>query len=125
MPTYHIDDKMYGEKITLVHNCSAKWFKSYVKRLYGILPQLSMMDGLFYEVQRQNSTSHYFIWLKTFEWRVYEYGVLAHEVFHCVSTILLYLGMRLSQDSEEAFAYYYQSIFQECIHGLSKSIKIN
>lgn len=33
------------------------------------------------------------------------YGNLAHEVFHCVEFILDRIGMRLTLDSDEAYAY--------------------
>jgi hypothetical protein len=34
-----------------------------------------------------------------------EYGTLAHEIFHCVEFLMERIGMRLTVDSDEAYAY--------------------
>lgn len=41
--------------------------------------------------------------------------VLAHECFHHVAYTLMRAGMRLSDDSEEAFAYYLEWTMEQCM----------
>lgn len=35
----------------------------------------------------------------------YEYGVLMHEIFHCVDLLMKTIGVKLTDDSNEAYAY--------------------
>jgi hypothetical protein len=42
-----------------------------------------------------------------------DYGVLSHEVFHAVAYIMNRVGMTLSRDSEEAYAYLTEHIHKE------------
>lgn len=42
-------------------------------------------------------------------------SVLAHEIFHCVHAIMKRIGQRLTDDSEESYAYLTEYIFSEII----------
>jgi hypothetical protein len=44
---------------------------------------------------------------------VTDYGVLQHEIFHAVDQILRYVGINLSDDSDEAYAYLIEYITRE------------
>ena len=46
------------------------------------------------------------VWLQAFTYEWDQVGVLVHELFHCVHSVLLELGMRCTPSSEEVFAYY-------------------
>jgi hypothetical protein len=66
---------------------------------------LTMMD-------RENRFHEYIVWLK--DGRSHEETLfsIAHETLHLVWSILDDKGLRLSNDSEEAFACYYESCFR-------------
>lgn len=44
---------------------------------------------------------------------VTDYGVLQHEIFHAVDQILRYVGINLTNDSDEAYAYLIEYITRE------------
>lgn len=44
-----------------------------------------------------------------------DYGVLAHEVFHAVESVMNYVGITHSEDSSEAFAYLIQYIMSKIL----------
>lgn len=50
-------------------------------------------------------TNHSFIRLKKSPKTTKEFGTLAHEIFHSVDFILRTIGITLSKDSDEAYAY--------------------
>jgi hypothetical protein len=54
----------------------------------------------------QVDDSYPIIWIPRIPRTAEEKGVLSHEVFHAVSSLFLdYVGMKLTTDSEEAYAY--------------------
>jgi len=50
-------------------------------------------------------TNHTFIRLKSKPKKASEYGTLQHEIFHAIDFILRKIGISLSADSDEAYAY--------------------
>lgn len=44
---------------------------------------------------------------------VTDYGILQHEIFHAIDQILKYIGMTLSDDSDEAYAYLIEYVTRE------------
>lgn len=40
-------------------------------------------------------------------------GIIAHEAFHAAYNVLDYVGMKLSEESEEAFAYLLDSVVKQ------------
>lgn len=47
-------------------------------------------------------------------------GCLAHELFHAISNVMDWVGMKLSQDSEEAYAYLFQDLFNYVYENLKR-----
>jgi hypothetical protein len=45
---------------------------------------------------------------------------IAHEIFHAVCAIMRYVGMTLTEESEEAYAYANDYILEECIKKLTR-----
>jgi len=46
-------------------------------------------------------------------------GALAHEVFHHVSYTLRKAGMPLSNESDEAYCYYFGWVFRNCLEAMT------
>jgi hypothetical protein len=117
MAVYKINDQMYEQNITFVFNKDFNQFRGYLKRNFGYNSQDELSDGKYFHLYSKGYPDKYIIWVSKFEGTIYDYGVLSHEVFHCVYDILNELGFRLSDDSVEAYCYYYQRILQECLFG--------
>lgn len=47
-------------------------------------------------------------------------SVLAHEALHCTDQVLSERGIRLTQDSDEAYTYFHESIMRRCLEFLMK-----
>lgn len=52
------------------------------------------------------------IWMSSLKYKS-DYALLAHEVFHAVYNITLTVGINLSPDSEEVFAYMIENIMYQ------------
>ncbi|WP_080057182.1 hypothetical protein [Spirosoma aerolatum] len=55
----------------------------------------------------------------------FEFGVLSHEIFHCVHFLFEKIGIKLSMDSDEAFAYMVGYITSEIFHRAKLTIPCN
>lgn len=53
------------------------------------------------------------LFLKHWPEKIYDYGVVVHEVFHIADGCLREKGITLSDDSDEAYAYLIESIFRD------------
>lgn len=123
MGVYKIKDTMFQMDITLIFNMTHNQYKAYIKKRYGYICQDEESDGVCLRLYAKGHPVEYVIWIEKFQWLVYEYGLLSHEVMHCVHFVMKDVGITLSDDSVEVFCYYYQRIFAECVAGLSKLTK--
>jgi hypothetical protein len=123
MSVYRINDLMYEQDIRFIFNTTPNQLRGYLKQQFGYNRVDDDSDGTCIKLYTKGYPVKYVIWLEKFEWLIYQYGILSHEVFHCVHFILDDLGFRLCDESVEAYCYYYQRIFQECINGLLMHVK--
>lgn len=65
------------------------------------------------------------IWLSQFEWTIKCQGLLMHEVFHYVADVMEEVGIKFCDESEEAFAYYYQECMVNCFAKLKPKKEAN
>ena len=124
MFVYKINDTMYQRDIALCFNGTQKEMGGYIKRRFNLLGESPTSEGEFSKITGNDGSKSYLIYIESFNWLVKEYGLLAHEVVHCVHRILKDLGFTLTDSSVEAYCYYYQRIFQECIRGISSKQKV-
>jgi len=118
MYVYRVNDSMFHEDIALVFNCTRNEMEGYIRKRFGLHNQRPKKEGEFSKISGSDGSTAYLIFLERFNFLIEEYGLLAHEVMHCVYRILSDLGMYLDDSSVEAYCYYYQNIYQDCIAGI-------
>lgn len=87
--------------------------------------EIESFDGL-YEYLKKNikpynggkfvwceDVNQWCIWLRRIPVSIDEIASLVHEIEHCVFYLFQYLGMKHSDDSEEAYAYANEYLFRE------------
>lgn len=114
---------MYEQDITLCFNGTKKQMGGYIKKRFTLDNGAPKREGNFSTLVGSNGNIAYLIYLEHFHWEIKDYGLLAHEVMHCVYRVLDDLGFLISDSSIEAYCYYYQRIFQECICGIKEKLK--
>lgn len=114
---FKIDVDVYGVTVEFFIN-----YKSY--RVISILNnKLSKMgaDEIFIrtdvDAQTFSYTPYYAVWFQELDDC---YDFLIHELFHIVYLILDDKGLKLSDDSDEAYAYLMQYIYAEFIHNYNE-----
>ena len=121
MQVTKIKDDIYGAEVRLITNCTPKQYSAYIKRCFGAEHEPPYQG--YFVVYDNGSRQVYLVWIKQFEWRIHDYALLAHELFHCAVRVMDDQGISLSDSSEEAYAYYLQFIYAECISGLKEKLK--
>ena len=114
---------MFRQNISLCFNGTRKEFEGYIRKRFDVHNQKPKSEGYFLRISGTDDSLRYFIFLEHFHWLIPEYGLLAHEVMHCVYDILKEIGMNLEEASVEAYCYYYQHIFQDCIYGIKEKLE--
>lgn len=66
------------------------------------------------------SNSTFVIWLKHWPVTAFQFGVLQHELFHVVDNSLRGKGIKLSDDSDEAYAYTIEDLTRQVYSKLWK-----
>lgn len=105
-PHLKLNLEIYYRDIIFFFGHNVKEMNKVLKK-YGTTVPDDLLDhegnlmGRFY----LNSKNQAHIWVPKFPKSPREYGFLQHEINHAVTIILDKLGMTLSGDSEEAYAY--------------------
>lgn len=113
---FKIADSIYSSRLWVVVNCSfydvSNWYN---KRYDKYLEQSDDVDGFHAVCYTKKHGIEHLVWTKTFDWEIYEEAILAHEILHFVFSVLGDAGMRLTPESGEAYTYFFQKTFQDCL----------
>ena len=121
MNVIRIKEYVYNADIRIVINCSPARYSAYVKQCFG-QSHLPPKDGHFVVFDNGQHVV-YLIRMRDFDWRIQEYALLAHEIFHCVHRVLSDLGASLTDQSEELYANYFQYLYSEAISKIKDKLK--
>jgi len=118
MRIFKIKDRMYQKNIRLIVGCSQKTLFDLLKKHYDVVLDSDSANGTYFKIERDSKEVH-IIWVESFEWYIWEQSMLLHEIYHLVNAVMREIGMKLSEDSEEAYAYYLQSLMNEMFDKLT------
>jgi hypothetical protein len=109
---------MYHADIRLLLGATKTEINEYFQGKYGVSHDSGKADAQTVTIQKDNIFRHYIILLE-FDWLISHQAILAHEIFHVVCSVLGDIGMRLCDDSEEAYAYYLQFLHAQILKVLA------
>jgi len=124
MKTKKIKDPLYDRDITLVYECEHEAFLQYVEKKHKHLK----LDRYFtyaehISVSSDDSWVRHYIWIKRNDFYIKDYGIIIHEVFHCVRDCFDEIGLGITESTNEAFAYYQEYIFEQILSELLRKQK--
>lgn len=61
-----------------------------------------------------------FVWIERFTWLIEEQALLAHEILHHTFKVMRRIGIGFSEESDEAFTWYFQHLMQQTWWALKK-----
>ena len=115
-----INDPIYGQGFNLIVNCSIEQFNKEVDRKTkqaNYLELDSSVDGVVIDVHAKKG-KYSFVYVAEFKWTAESIGVLSHEIYHHCRSVFNHCKIT---DMEEAFAYYQEMIFTQCLLKIKKS----
>ena len=65
-------------------------------------------------------SNHTVLWIKKLPESYFDFGVLSHEIYHCVCFILDKAGIEHKDNTEESYAYLIQYLTIEIMKGIDK-----
>lgn len=129
MKTAKIIDEVYCCKLIVIVCKDYEDFRKYFHRYYkargkDIIPS-EYEEGVAgeYWVKNHNrdkekySQTH-MIWLRDFKKKPHEIAILSHELMHYVAHVMGDKGLELSPKTDEAYAYYYESMLRRILEKL-------
>lgn len=108
---FTMTEEVYKPQVVIAYGTNFDEFYGYINKRWELDPRVKEeleegwggKRGTTYEIKTTNEGILFAIWFDTED---FGFGVLAHEAFHLVCSILRTKGMSLSEASEEGFAYY-------------------
>lgn len=105
----HIFDPIYRQNYYYFNCKTEKNYQKLLKMKFKIDRELKDKDGGC-EVYKQTGIDVCFIWSKG-----KDISVIAHEVFHAVHYVLERKGIKLSDETDESYAYLIQFLMKEIL----------
>ena len=98
-----------------------EYFKDEIENIFG--DEAERILKLDYKLGKSIMTpsKKSLMWLKTLDQTPESIAILSHEAFHCANHILDTCGFTLSEDSDEAWAYYIHYIVETVLKEINKS----
>ena len=122
MKVKRLTDSVYRRSITLVVSTPDE-FNRFIEKRHKDNPNALNKDaGMHFSIwpgKKQVYCYHY-IWLNGWRGTTTQTAFLHHEVNHLSYKVLRYLGMRLTEASEEAYTYYSESLFRQALQFLRR-----
>lgn len=118
---YFYDD-CWRANLHLVWPATSEVQSAYIKKVFGIdYKRPGVWDGRCTEVlDMEDAAVAHVIFLRGWSLKPSWIAALSHEAFHATEQILSKRGMRLGNESSEAYAYLIESIVQRCMEILGK-----
>lgn len=121
MKVIFINDAIYEASISVIPKCTIAELVKYFKKHRFDYKESNDSEALYYKLvdPSKGQTYHYLIFEK-FSNTCRGIAVLNHEIYHLHLSILKERGLVHSEDSEEAFAYYFQYLTEKILGKLIK-----
>lgn len=103
----HIFVDVYGRHVYWVI-CPVENFQKLIYNHFGKKVKKSKLEIGYFNVYNYQNDKVCVMWFLTDA-----IDIITHEVFHCTSWIMKYSNIKLSNSSEEAYAYLIQYIIQQ------------
>lgn len=116
-----IKDEIYHANIRIMACCDENEVADYFKKTYSV--ECGMNDAgarVFTLRNEKKRLDVIYLIIPIFDWTIQQQALLVHELFHITYIVLSAVGIKLSDDSDEAYAYYLQYLTTQVVTMLLK-----
>ena len=122
LEVYDLKEPVFHSAVTLVVNCTfeqcQKWLKKYSDEDLKECERFANGVGLHLPIKNKDGQNCHVIWLKKFEWTIYDMSVLVHELVHLVTSLLDQKQVPIGLENDETMAYLLEYYTYESFHKL-------
>jgi hypothetical protein len=116
MKRKYIEEDIFKTGFWLILDCSKEQFIKSINKRHNIDEKDDTeFDGVHMKIE-QDGVLYDYIWIEDKK----DIPVLAHELIHFMYYELDSVGIKLTKDTNEVYAYYYQAILSKCLEVLNK-----
>ena len=121
MKYFAIMDEIYHKNFHLIINESEDDVMTWLEKKHGKLPgNLVQAFNSGQAMVIWDYAPFYYVWLKTFDWKINEQACLMHELSHVVDFVLTNAGIKINKSNTEVRAYYLEYLMKQVYKKLSK-----
>ena len=110
-----IDDPVYDETIDVFVG-PVDELRRAIRRMWGqrAVDELELDDSPGKVLQHEDKAGviTFVVWLRGWHGRSFDYGVIAHEATHLTARVLRVVGVKLCEESEEAYCYFTEFVYK-------------
>lgn len=116
MKEFFVQDLMYGYHVGVLVG-DRKKTTEFMKNKYDVDFDFKQNASSF---SLEGKFEKDFIWIERFTWLIEEQALLAHEILHHTFKTMRRIGIGFSEESDEAFTWYFQHLMQQTWWALKK-----
>ena len=120
MKTALLDSGSYPTQVMFTANIERSRYIKYVQKKYGI--ELDIPHGVIGSVttmqNKTNGSRGLLVWVQRFDGTPETHGTLSHELWHATTQMMRDAGVKLCDDSEEAYAYLFGHLHRQSLRKL-------
>ena len=122
MKIFHLNDPIYHSRIVLIHDTTYEEIVSFTKKKYAAetsgLGVIKGFDGCCYAIKAPSGEIIYFIvFFRKLNFKR-DSDLIVHEILHLALKILRRINLSLTEESEEAYCYFFQYLYIEVVRML-------
>ena len=128
MRTFYLKDDIYQHQILVILDCNYETMEKHLVKLFGRpvdLPEriVSIEGCMFYLQDTETKQRNYILWFGEAKTRSWNIAGMAHEILHASLSITRIIGIKHSEDTDEALCYYFTYLFEQLLNKLCQKKK--
>ena len=84
--------------------------RRYIEKNYKCDFECPRAKGEFFSITHKEKI-HFFVWVKKNDWTIDNQTTIVHELFHATHGILDWAGIKFNIEGDEAYSYFFESLF--------------
>lgn len=118
MKIIKINTAPYNFQLTLIVEKSEDVLKKYIEKTCKAKFPKPACKAQVFSMNGKDNGRGFFVWFKELKYDIKYAPILAHEAFHIAVALLGWAGIRITDDSDEAYAYFLEDVVKKILEGV-------
>ncbi|MFA6315528.1 MAG: hypothetical protein WC648_04140 [Candidatus Paceibacterota bacterium] len=119
MKQIKITDEIYGHDFTFLYECSEQESIDHIRLTCDLEKEKQGNDATYFVLKtlKDDDVFERFIVVNQ---KVTKFSVVVHEIFHYVHEVMNHIGLKLNDETEEAYAYFLEYIYKKILKAIEE-----